>query len=159
MRDTRERTFFWLGVFVLPVFWSWFTLRRGFGIRHRVAAFSWLLVTIGLIFCGRESLLERWSLVTVGYPLVIAWLTIGLAAWFCFRVGLFPLTILEVFFLFIVFAPTALHLMNPIYRAIGSPFEWAWLLPPVIFAVLHLCVDPTERLFRRLFGRSEDDET
>ncbi|MFC5457752.1 hypothetical protein [Prosthecobacter fluviatilis] len=26
--DSRGRDFFWLGVFVLPLFWSWFTLSK-----------------------------------------------------------------------------------------------------------------------------------
>ncbi len=42
--DERRQFFFWLGVFVLPLFWSWFTLSRKHTRRERVAAFLWLAV-------------------------------------------------------------------------------------------------------------------
>jgi hypothetical protein len=40
--EPRQRLFFWLGVFVLPVFWSWFTLGRTYTRSQRVVAFTWL---------------------------------------------------------------------------------------------------------------------
>ena len=158
MRDTRERTFFWLGVFMLPMFWSWFTIRQEFTSRQRVAAFSWLAVTIALAVTRWEQLTQHWSFITVGYPLIIAWLTFGLAGWFCYRVGMFPRTLFEIVFLFLFFAPTAHYLLNPFYRAIGTPFNFRWLVPPLIFAILHLCVDPSKRLYRRYFGVQKEEQ-
>ena len=49
LRDSRGRDFFWLGVFVLPLFWSWFTLSSKFTRRERVAALLWMGVFAGVL--------------------------------------------------------------------------------------------------------------
>jgi hypothetical protein len=146
MKNTREHTFFWLGVFVLPMFWSWFTLGRNFTRSQRVAAFSWLALTVAFIVCRWQALTEHLTLVAIGYPIVVGWVTIALLAWLCYRTGLFPLTLLELFFMFVILAPHASYFMNPFAGAIGRPFDPALLLLPTILVILHLALAPLKRL-------------
>ncbi len=146
--EPRERLFFWLGVFVLPVFWSWFTLGRAFTRSQRVIAFTWLALTLGWMIWEWQSLATHWTLLTIGYPIVIGWLTFSLLAWLCYRLGMRPPSLFEVLLLVFVFGPHLTHLMAPFYVAIGQPFTVSWLLPPFILALLHLMLEPVNRWAR-----------
>jgi hypothetical protein len=160
MKDTRERVFFWLGVFVLPIFWSWFTLGRSFTRTQRYVAFSWMILTVCLVISRWPAISEHWTLISIGYPIVVGWVTIALLGWLCFRTGLFSFTIVELVFMWIIFAPTFGRVFDPFYRAIGAPFEMSWLLPPTILALLHLVIGPLKRATRKipfLFGYKEGE--
>lgn len=147
-QEPRERRFFWLGVFVLPVFWSWFTLGRAFTRSDRVVAFSWLALTACWADWQRQSLAAHWTLLSIGYPIVIGWVTLSLLAWLCYRLGLRPSTLIEIVFLVCVIGPYLMHLMDPFYVAVGQPFTASWLLPPLILALLHLMLEPVNRWAR-----------
>lgn len=144
MQEPRERFFFWLGVFVLPVFWSWFTLGRAFTRRERVVAFAWLAVSACWVGFQWQALEEHWTLLTIGYPIVIGWVTFSLLAWLGYRLGMRPSTLIEVVF-WVCVGPYFLHLMDPFYLAVGKPFTVFWLLPPLILALLHLMLEPVNR--------------
>jgi hypothetical protein len=46
----RRDFFFWLGVVILPAFWSWFTLGRRHSKAERGLAFGWLVLFAAIIF-------------------------------------------------------------------------------------------------------------
>lgn len=148
LSEPRERLFFWLGVFVLPVFWSWFTLRRNFTRSQRLVAFSWLALTACWALWQWQSLAEHWTFVSIGYPIIAGWLTLSLLAWWCYRLGMRPSTVFEVAFWGFVIGPYLLHLLDPFYLAVGKPFTPFWLLPPLILALLHLMLEPVNRWAR-----------
>jgi hypothetical protein len=107
-----------------------------------------------------SAIAEHWTLISIGYPIIVGWVTIALLGWLCYRTGLFSFTIVELFFLWLVLAPTFGHVFDPFYRAIGTPFEMSWPLPPIILALLHLMLGPLKRATRNvpfLFGYKEGE--
>lgn len=145
MKDTRKRTFFWLGVFVFPMFWCWFTLDQRFNRSQRIAAFSWLAVTLLALGFSWPDFIEHMKLVGIGYPIIVGWVTIALTAWLLYRTGHFSLTIFELFFGFLIIGPYVFQIMDPFYRAIGTPFHLGWLIPPTILVLLHLGIGSLKR--------------
>jgi len=139
MNDPRKRFFFWLGVFVLPLFWSWFTLSRKFDRRERLVAFLWLAVFVGWLVQQRSALVERFETVSMVYPVILGWVTVVLFVWLLFRSG-FPVTFIEV----IVFVDVVGCIQPSILfvNLVGRPFEWGWLLPALIAVVAHLTLEP-----------------
>lgn len=43
-----------IGIFLVPIIFSWFTLRRGHSALSRIFSFSWLLLSLALINAGDE---------------------------------------------------------------------------------------------------------
>lgn len=139
LQTPRGRDFFWLGVFVLPLFWSWFTLSRKFARRERVAAFLWMAVFAGVLLLQRRALAEQFETLSVVYPVVLGWVTVALYVWLIFRSG-FSVTPIEIIVLVDVLGviqPSILFV-----DLVGKPFEWKWLLPALIAVVAHLVHEP-----------------
>lgn len=146
MKNRRTQFFFGLGVIVLPVFWSWFTLARGFSNRERFAAFAGMAVTLGFLAANWPALEEFGSLVAYGYTIVLESLTLALWAWLVYRIGV-RITLIEGFMLFFVFGNP--RLFFDLQHDVGRPFSWLWFVPPLIPAILHLLVDPIRALFQK----------
>lgn len=139
VRDSRGRDYFWLGVFVLPLFWSWFTLSRKFTGRERVAAFLWMAVFAAGLVHQRGALMERFDTLSVVYPVVLGWVTVALYVWLIFRSG-FSVTPIEIIVLVDVLG--VLHPSILFVDLVGRPFEWEWLLPALLAVVAHLVLEP-----------------
>lgn len=139
--DERRQFFFWLGVFVRPLFWSWFTLSRKHTPRERIVAFLWLAVFGVWLLQQRSSLAERFETLAFVYPAVLGWVTVALYVWLFFRVG-FPtnITFIEVIVLVDVLA--LIHPSIFFVDRVGKPFDWEWLLPAGIAVVAHLVLEP-----------------
>lgn len=137
--DSRGRDFFWLGVFVLPLFWSWFTLSGKFTRHERVAAFLWMVVFAGMLLIQRSALAERFETLSMVYPVILGWVTVALYVWLIFRCG-FPTTLIEIIVLVDVVG--VLHPSVLFVGLVGKPFEWEWLLPALIAVVAHLVLEP-----------------
>lgn len=114
--DQRRRLFFWLGVAVLPVFWSWFTLGRRFSRWQRKLAFGWMGLYLVLLACAHEWFVSRGGLLAAdphGVPVAFMWwMVLGVTCWLG-RCG-----IIEVVFVFFVFGPHLGHLFG--HQAVGS---------------------------------------
>lgn len=108
LRDQRRRLFFWLGVFVLPVFWSWFTLGRRFSADQRKLAFGWMGAYLLILACGHEWLVSRGHLIAVHGDLFFCWVFVGVGWWLCLKhCG----TLLELAVLYLGFLS---HIMKPL---------------------------------------------
>jgi hypothetical protein len=144
--ERRKHFFFWLGVFVLPLFWSWFTLHRSFTHRQRYIAFSWLAVSVLMMICSRSVLVEHWELNKVGYPIFFAWLNISLLVWLCFRMGLVPGSLIEAVFTFYMLAYLSSHFQLWTSLFISRPFTWNWLISPFTLVLAHYILMKFEQL-------------
>jgi len=142
MKDQRKQFFFWLGVFVLPLFWSWFTLAKAFTRRERLIAFLWMAVFVVWLLHQRSAVAGGFQTVSITYPAVLGWLTIALFVWLLFRIRFIP-TIIEIIVLIDLLA--VFHPSTVFADRTGQPFDWQWLLPPIIVALAHLTVEPLER--------------
>ena len=144
MKDLRTRFFFWLGIFVLPIFWSWFTLMKAFSKRQRQIAFGWLAIYGAAAVWNGPVIASYLQLLPIGFPLVIGWLTVALWAWLFFRLcrpmDLFTMLALGLVGVCEVFRPIQLSIDILILK--GAPFSWYWLLWPLLPAVLHCVVGP-----------------
>lgn len=143
MKDHRRQFFFWLGVFVLPLFWSWFTLSKKYTRRERVVAFLWLAVFGIWLLHQRSALVDQFETVSVVYPVILGWVTVALFVWLFFRGGCFPVTIIEVIVLMDLLA--VIHPSILFVDLVGKPFEWVWLLPAGIAIFMHLTLEPHRR--------------
>jgi hypothetical protein len=140
--DERRQFFFWLGVFVLPLFWSWFTLSRKYTRRERVAAFLWLAVFGVWLLHERSALAERFETLAFVYPAVLGWVTVALYVWLFFRSGYFFFSITPIEIIVLV---DILGVIQPsifFVDRVGKPFDWEWLLPAGIAVVAHLVLEP-----------------
>lgn len=140
MNDHRRQFFFWLGVFVLPLFWSWFTLSSKFTRRERFVAFLWLAVFGIWLLHQRSALADQFETVSVAYPVILGWVTVALYVWLFFRGGCFPVTFIEIIVLVDVVGviqPSILFV-----DLVGKPFEWAWLLPAGTAIFMHVILEP-----------------
>ncbi|WP_300931710.1 hypothetical protein [Prosthecobacter sp.] len=81
MNDHRRQFFFWLGVFVLPLFWSWFTLSKKFARRERFVAFLWLAVFGIWLLHQRSALADQLETLSIVYPAILGWVTVALYVW------------------------------------------------------------------------------
>lgn len=139
LKTSRGRFFFWLGVFVLPLFWSWFTLSRKFTRRERIVAFLWLAVFGMWLLQQRNALADQFETLSFVYPAILGWMTVALYVWLFFRTG-FSVTFIEIIVLVDVvevIQPSILFV-----DFVGQPFKWAWLLPAGIAILLHLTLEP-----------------
>lgn len=141
MKDHRRQFFFWLGVFVLPIFWSWFTLSRKFSLRERWVAFLWMAVFAGWLVHQRSMMAERFEMVSVVYPVILGWVTVALYVWLFFRSG-FPTHITFIELIVLVDVLGVIHPSILFVDLVGRPFEWKWLLPALIAVVAHLVLVP-----------------
>ena len=143
MKDQRQHFFFWLGVFVLPLFWSWFTLAKSFTRRERVIAFLWLVVFSVWGFRQKMAIKDQVEVISLTYPAILGWITIALVVWFLFRIRIIP-TIIEIIVLIDVvgmLGPSRLFI-----DLVGQPFDWQWLVPLVIVSLAHLVVEPLAQI-------------
>ena len=142
MKDQRKKIFFWLGVFILPLFWAWFTLARSFPRRERIIAFLWMAVFVAWLLHQRSAVAGQLQTVSITYPAVLGWLTVALFVWLLFRIRCVP-TIIEIIVLIDVLA--VFHPSTLFADRIGQPFDWGWLAPPFVVALMHLAVEPLDR--------------
>lgn len=146
MKDTRERTFFWLGVFVLPLFWSWFTLSMKFARRERFVAFLWLAVFVLWLLHQRSAVVDQLETLSFVYPAILGWVTVALYAWLLFRID-FSGTFIAIFIIGILVSWDILAGLASLWFVdrLGHPFDWKWLLPAFLAALAHLAVEPLGR--------------
>jgi hypothetical protein len=106
-------------------------------------------MTVCLLAANWPALQRFGLLVAFGYPIVLELLTIALWVWLAFRTGV-RITWFEGLILFLVLGDHLLFfLLQHIQHNVGQPFSWAWLVPPLIPAILHLLVDPIRALFQK----------
>jgi len=154
MKDRRTQFFFWLGVFILPVFWSWFTLRKGFARRERAVAFLWMTAFLAWVFAHWSAAVRHWDEIAIVYPAILGWLTIALAVWLPFRIGLRPVSIIELIVLVDIIA-----MLHPDTFFVGryhQPFHWLWAAAPLAVALLHLAVKPLRRRCGRMLNPPDE---
>jgi hypothetical protein len=144
MNDRRRQTFFWMGVFVLPVFWAWWTLGKSHTLRERWLAFSWMTVFLALVIAQRQPLTEHWAFLKLGYPIVSLCLSVSLLVWLFFRLtGVsFPGTFIEWFVLIDIVPIMASLVPGTITSIVGKPFSAQWIIIPLSLSILHLLVVP-----------------
>ncbi|MGS0824863.1 WYL domain-containing protein [Shewanella sp. 0m-8] len=56
--DSLNRTvspLLFIGIFIMPIIFSWFTLRQGHSLRSKIVSFSWLICTLLLSFSGEQN--------------------------------------------------------------------------------------------------------
>jgi hypothetical protein len=149
-RDRRSAAFFWLGVGVFPVFWSWFTMGRRFPKWQRNLALGWMLTVVTALVITWPQMAERYYLLPLKLPSVIGTLTVALWVWLALR--LFPLG--QLVMLFIVSIDIIAMLSSlcapAYYRHSSAGFSPGMALMPLIPALLHFAVEPGHRLFARL---------
>ena len=150
VKDQRKQFFFWLGVVVLPLFWSWFTLAKTFSRRDRLIAFLWMAAFVVWLLVQRSAVAEQVCLASIMYPVVLGWISVALGVWLMIRLRVLPATLFEYIIFFDV-----IGVLSPIMLfadRIGGDFEWPWLLQPLALALAHLAVEPIGRL---RFGRAQ----
>jgi hypothetical protein len=153
-RDRRSAAFFWLGVGVFPVFWSWFTIGKNFPKWQRCLAFGWMLVTTTAFAITWPQMSERYYLMSLGLPIISFLLTFGLWAWLILR--MFPLGQLLMMSIILIDAiAIASSLCVPsLNRVSSAEFSLRWALMPLIPFLLHLAVEPGRRFWQYLEQRS-----
>ncbi len=143
MKDRRRQFFFWLGVFVLPLFWSWFTLAKGFTWRERLVAFLWLGVFVAWLLQQRSALVERFEMVSFVYPAILGWVTVALFVWLFFRIAhFFSVTFLVIVFILAVVFFGGIHRSTFFVDRLETPFQRGWLLLPGLAVLAHLALEP-----------------
>lgn len=151
MEDERRQLFFWLGVLVLPVFWSWFTLARSFAAWQRSIAFSWLGLWSLWLWLEREAVLGHLQQKAFAYPVVLGWMSIALGVWLFIRMLCHPrfhfrMTFVDVLPVLIIFdALSCVYPSTWFMDRLGKPFDWHWLLPLLGLALAHLVLDRLRR--------------
>lgn len=141
----RSRFFFWLGVLVLPIFWSWFTLSKSFSRKERTLAFGWLILSTTFILARWHQMQAHAELVAAGWPLV-AWLvTLALGVWLFFRLNpdiSWVFVVVQTVFIGPYFFQAFVLGILPVYR--DWPSSPIWLLLPLIPIALHLWIRPSQ---------------
>ena len=137
-RDRRSAAFFWLGVGVFPVFWSWFTMGKSFPKWQRCLALGWMLVVVAVLAITWPQMSERYSLMSPGLPALCVKLSHWLWVWLVLRVV--PPGILVV--MITPFAQLQ-SLYFPFISSLALPdVSIHWALLPLIPAILHLLLSP-----------------
>jgi hypothetical protein len=149
-RDHRSAAFFWLGVGVLPVFWSWFTMGKSFPKWQRHLAFGWMMAVVTALLITWPQMAERYYLLPLKLPSVMGTLTVALWIWLALRV--FPLGQLVMLFIVSIDIIALLSsLCVPAYNRLSSAgLSLGMALMLLIPALLHFAVEPGHRLFARL---------
>ena len=150
--ENRKQFFYWLGVLVLPFFWSWFTLARGRTRWARVIAFGWMLLLGSWLFVHREPFGEQLALIQITLPMVIIWITIGLWVWLAVRIMPKPATFIEWIVPLVMLEELlgAINAPNGFSKMIGHPMPWVLWILPLLPAALHLLVEPVANWLRRI---------
>lgn len=81
----RRNVFFWLGVVILPVFWSWFTLSRKHSRLDRCVAFGWMAVVLSVLVLTWPEVAERYHLVLANLQFISLAVGGGLLVWLILR--------------------------------------------------------------------------
>lgn len=55
MSNRKREVWFWVGVFFMPLIFTWFTLRKKYGFTARAIAFSWLIFANILVYSKRNN--------------------------------------------------------------------------------------------------------
>lgn len=139
-RDHRSTAFFWLGVGIFPVFWSWITLNRRFAEWQRVLAFAWLAVVALMVLNSWPQVTDNLAWYTTVLPVVGIQLTLALSVWLLVRLSgcrdfFWPLFIL----LTSNIGEFGLETIDVLSTA---SIAWIFLLTPLLPAMLHLALPP-----------------
>lgn len=134
-RDRRSAVFFWLGVGIFPVFWSWFTFGKMFASWQRYLALGWMVTTLGLFGLTWPQMSERYDLLLLGLPLLSLLVTLGLSLWLVIR----TLSFVDWFLLYVVAGGVApLLLTRFIEQAVEENFSFKWAALPFVPTFLHV---------------------
>jgi hypothetical protein len=136
----RERFFFGVGLVILPPFWSWWTLQRGFTDRQRLAAFAWSTIYLIALLTTWDRMQDRYVAAAIHYPFICLWLSICLFAWLNFRMGG---TVVDLLMIVCVFGPYVRYIV------LESPPAWCTLAWLGVLCLLHLALDPSRRAKQR----------
>ncbi|QIF02602.1 hypothetical protein [Roseimicrobium sp. ORNL1] len=151
-RDRRSTVFFWLGVGVFPIFWSWFTFERKFASWQRCLALGWMVTTLVAFALASPQMSERYKALLLGLPLVSLLVTLGLCLWLAIRTFSFV-----DWFLFCVVAGgvAPLLLSRLMTQAMEQDFSCKWAALPFAPALLHLVTSVAKTQQRLPEGGSE----
>ena len=161
MRNPRAQFFFWLGVFVLPIFWSWFTLSKAFSRGQRLAALSWLVIYSAVGAWQWQTLSTYFNLLPFGYPLISLWLTLALWIWLLARVFYDAFRKVKVWQFIggcIVgcdMLAQPLNLAQSVTNVLiwkAGPFSMECVWFPLLLATAHCLLDSIKRGLARLLG-------
>ena len=134
-RDRRSAAFFWLGVGVFPVFWSWFTLGKKFASWQRYLALGWMVIALAVFALTWPRMTERYELLLLALPLLSLLVTLGLCLWLAFRFFSF----FDWFLIYIVAGGVApLQFDRLMAYAVEQDFSCKWAMLPLVPAFLHL---------------------
>lgn len=157
-RDRRSAAFFWLGVGVFPVFWSWFTMGKQFPKWQRNLALGWMLVVCTAFVVTWPQMAGRYYLPPFKLPSITGTLTVALWVWLALR--LFSLgQLLMLFIVSIDIIAIVASLCVPAYHRLSAAgFSPVMALLPLIPALLHLAVEPGRRLLEKIEKKSANIE-
>ena len=159
LQTLRGRTFFWVGLGVLPVFWLWWMTPRQFTERQRFFARLWTAVyavAVALSLCLWPAAQEQAVMIRDGYAQLMFLVGGALWAWLLFRKGspLWNLTLIDGFFMFVTFGHLIPIMLNAWLKVGLAPIKGPLsILCVLIPACLHLLVIPTGRVMDRIRGR------
>ena len=149
----RQQFFYWLGVLVLPFFWSWFTLAQGRTRQARVIAFGWMLLLGSWLIVHRDLVGEQLALIQITLPAVIGWSTIGLWVWLAFRIVPKPATFIEWIVPLYILTQLFDVASNAFCGMIGHPIPLILWCFPLLPVALHLLVEPVAHWLRVRVGQ------
>jgi len=148
----REKCFFVVGMIILPPFWLWWTLRRGFSERQRLAACVWTTVYLVVLLATWRLMEDRYLAAAYAWPLISMRVSLALALWFLVRLVGFGKALLgllvgmDAIAILSSLAVPAFEKACALHPGWGL---WPMAFPPLFFATLHLALDPCRRAVAR----------
>jgi hypothetical protein len=136
-RDRRSAAFFWLGVGVFPIFWSWFTIGKQFPKWQRHLAFAWMLVVFAIVVSQRTPVEARLEMLALTFPIIPICVTWGLSVWLLLRIAEVPLLFQLLVFLAL---SHSYFVTSTLDRLAIQPFAWAFTILQIVPAFLHLAL-------------------
>jgi hypothetical protein len=148
----RGQAFFWAGLSILPVFWTWWMTPRHFHKRDILVARMWTLLYVLVVILLRDAVVSKALAALWSYELVAYRIAQVLAFWFLFRAFGFPRVIFPLFLLIDTIAILT-SVANDILQkhTLGAWF----LLLPLLLAVLHCLLKPMSLWRERQLGEPQ----
>jgi hypothetical protein len=147
----RRDFFFWLGVVILPAFWSWFTLGGKHSKVARMLALGWLVLFAAIVFRTWPEMAGHYQFAVANLQFVSIAISGALFGWLAmriaFRLGCPP--VVDVI-LFCFLAPAIFPLVSSmghrmLERICSQPLGQEHMLAILVPALLHLSLEPVQK--------------